>query len=104
MPRSPFPLTEGPDSPTISVSTNLAEMPLAAFFFADNRTHAPYLFLFCDAIAFKQTIVPAFDAMPEIIPRYAWFAAHGKKNKLTYELIDQNNAKLTALGQFYNTN
>lgn len=67
--------------------------------------HTLRIFIFVgDAIPFKQTIVPAFDAMPEIIPRYAWFAAHGKKNKLTYELIDQNNAKLTALGQFYNTN
>ena len=58
-------------------------------------------------LAFMKEILPAFDAMPEIIPRYSWFAAHTKKdskNELTDQLIDPDtNGTLTALGQFYNT-
>jgi len=54
-------------------------------------------------LAFMKNILPAFDAMPEVIPRYAWFVARGGTSKIGDNdgLIEDHN--LTMLGQYYNS-
>jgi hypothetical protein len=44
-------------------------------------------------------ILPAFDAMPDVIPRYAWFVARGAEN--TNDVLITNDG-LNALGRYYN--
>ncbi|MDA8532020.1 glycoside hydrolase family protein [bacterium] len=50
-------------------------------------------------LAFMKEILPAFDAMPDVIPRYAWFVARGAEN--TNDVLITNDG-LNALGRYYN--
>ena len=50
-------------------------------------------------LAFMKEILPAFDAMPDVIPRYAWFVARGAENANDVLITDDN---LNELGRYYN--
>ena len=51
-------------------------------------------------LAFMREILPAFDAMPDVIPRYAWFVARGAPPAPNDVLI--NGDDLNELGRYYN--
>jgi len=53
-------------------------------------------------LAFMKNILPAFDAMPEVIPRYAWFIARAGTAKIGDNDVLIDGANLTLLGQYYN--
>lgn len=44
-------------------------------------------------------ILPAFDAMPDVIPRYAWFVARGAENANDVLITGDD---LNELGRYYN--
>ena len=46
-----------------------------------------------------KTILPVFDAMPEVIPRYAWFCARARGT----DALISNTSGLNKLGQYYNS-
>lgn len=54
-------------------------------------------------LAFMKEILPAFDAMPEVIPRYAWFVARAgtAANGPNDALITGDS--LNQLGRYYNS-
>jgi hypothetical protein len=57
---------------------------------------------------FMKEILPVFDLMPDVIPRYAWFAARTNQQGTQQRyaaLIDESDgsAALTAVGQYYNS-
>ena len=55
---------------------------------------------------FMKQILPAFDTMPDIIPRYAWFAARtsqqGPAQRYASLISNESNA-LTTIGSWYNS-
>lgn len=54
-------------------------------------------------LAFMREILPAFDAMPDVIPRYAWFAARaGNANAGNNDVLITDD-DLNPLGQYYNS-
>jgi hypothetical protein len=53
-------------------------------------------------LAFMREIVPAFDAMPDIIPRYAWFVARGAGGAADPSDVLITGDDLNALGRYYN--
>jgi hypothetical protein len=48
-------------------------------------------------------ILPAFDAMPDVIPRYAWFAARGNPGQVSANDMLITDDDLNSLGQYYNS-
>jgi hypothetical protein len=50
-------------------------------------------------LAFMKEILPAFDAMPDVIPRYAWFVARGAENANDVLITGDD---LNELGRYYN--
>lgn len=52
-------------------------------------------------LAFMKEALPAFDAMPDVIPRFAWFAARGNSRDANAMLITGDD--LNPLGQYYNS-
>jgi hypothetical protein len=54
-------------------------------------------------LAFMKEILPAFDAMPDVIPRYAWFVARAgtAANGPNDALITGDS--LNELGRYYNS-
>merc|ERR1712087_790976 len=53
-------------------------------------------------LAFMKDILPIFDEMQDIIPRYAWFHAKGESKAGTNDALIED-GRLNALGQFYNS-
>ena len=47
-------------------------------------------------------IVPAFDAMPDVIPRYAWFVARGAGGAADPSDVLITGDDLNTLGRYYN--
>lgn len=54
-------------------------------------------------LAFMKEILPLFEAMPEVLPRYAWFAARAGLAKAGSNDALIKGDSLTKLGQYYNT-
>jgi hypothetical protein len=54
-------------------------------------------------LAFMREILPAFDAMPDVIPRYAWFAARGNPGQVSANDMLITDDDLNSLGQYYNS-
>ena len=53
-------------------------------------------------LAFMREILPAFDAMPDVIPRYAWFVARGAGGADDPSDVLITGDDLNALGRYYN--
>ena len=53
-------------------------------------------------LAFMREILPAFDAMPDVIPRYSWFVARGAGGANDPSDVLITGDDLNALGRYYN--